>query len=291
MCKRRVILANVLMAVVAAAAFGQTDVVSVTTGEKRDSDPMVSPNGKHLAFASNRTGNFDIYVLTFGQAGISQLTQSKEDDRYPNWSGDSKKIVFNSKRTGTGDLYEMSVDGGSGYLQLTSREDIDEYASYASKGDGLLFATCPKKMIQVRPKMSVVYAEEKGRADSARVLAEGDEARFSSDGKKIIFVSARTKNDDIWIMNSDGGMQTQLTTDPKDDRNPCFSPDGKRVIFASRRTGNFDLWVMDADGGNVRQLTTDPRDETQPCWSSGGYLYYTHKKSETQSNIHRIKAP
>jgi TolB protein len=284
-------IAVVLLIGLVAAAAAHGEPVQITTGERRDADPMVSPNGKHLVFASNRTSNFDIFLITFGQAGVSQLTQDRKDDRSPSWSPDSKKVVFHSKRTANGDIYEMAADGSSGYLQLTSKEEVEEYPCYGPSGGGLLFTTTPKKVVQLRPRRNIVFAQEKGRADQARLLAEGYECRFSPDGKKIGFVSHRTKNNDVWIMKADGGMQTQLTTNPKDDEGPCFSPAGKKIAFSSNRTGNFDIWVMDADGSNPRQLTSDPRDETQPCWSTGGYIYYTLKKSETQSHIYRIEAP
>ncbi len=263
----------------------------ITFGAGKDLDPVVSPDGNHLAFSSNRTGEFSIFMLTFGNEGVFQLTQSPKDDRYPSWSPDGKKIVFCSKRTGKGDLYEMKADGSSGYLQITDKADLEEYPSYAPSGRGLLYATGPKKLVQVRPKMTIVFAEQTGQANNAMPLSEGDEPRFSPDGKKVVFVSRRTKNNDIWLMNADGTQQMQITTAPEDDENPTFSPDGKRIVFASKRTGNFDIWVVDADGGNLRQITSDASDDQQPCWSAGGYIYYTRHTDVGQSNIFRIKAP
>ena len=284
-------LLGLLAAVHAGMAVAQDTPVQITMGDKRDVDPLVSPDGKHLAFASDRTGSYNIFLLTFGKAGVVQLTQSKKDDRHPSWTPDSKTLLFNSKRTGAGDLYEMAYDGSSGFLQLTDRPDIERYACSAPRGAGILFATCPKKTIQFKNKMDIVSAEDRGAANQARRLGEGDEPRFSPYGSKIVFISKRTKNWDVWIMNADGGLQTQLTTDRKDDENPCFSPDGKQIVFASNRTGNYELWVMGVDGSNQRQLTSDPADNTQPCWSVGGYLYYTKASSNTQSTIWRIKAP
>lgn len=267
------------------------DVKQITFGAKRDVDPAVSPNGKCLAFSSNRTGGFNLFMVTFDQAGESQLTQGKKDDRNPNWSADSKKILFCSKRTGNNDLYETSVDGASGFLQLTDREDIEVFPSFTPSGSGLLFARAPKKAVQFTKNMSVVLLDPRGSSGNTRVLAEGEAPRYSPDGKKIVFVSDRTKNKDIWVMNPDGTQQTQLTTAPKDDTDPCFSPDGKKIVFASERTGQFDLWVMDADGTNQRQISSDPADETQPFWSVGGYLYFTRDLGEGKSNIFRVKAP
>lgn len=288
---KRAVAAAILAACFAGLAFAQTAPVQITFGDCRDRDPMVSPDGNHLVFSSDRTRNFDIYILTFGQAGFTQLTQDEKDDRYPNWAPDNKTIVYGSEKTGRGDIYQMGRTGGTGSSQLTASDHIDEYPGFNPRGAGLVFAQGTDKKLRFRPQMKVVLAHTLGQANSPTTLADGDEPSFSSDGKRIVFVSRRTKNNDIWVMNADGSMQTQLTTDDKDDENPRFSPDGKRIVFASDRTGNFDVWVMDADGRNPRQLTSSPADETQPCWSSGGYIYYSLKRGEGKSNIYRIKAP
>ena len=270
-------------------AWAQELPKQMTEGTHRDMDPMISPDGDSIAFASNRTGNFDIWVYNYDEQAFLQITRSEKDDRYPNWSPDSKKVIFTSDRTGKGDIYETSVEGASGNLQLTVSENLEEYPSYRPGTQELLFARSEKRGI-IRKKMTIVLAERPG--STARVIVDdGDEPRFSPDGKRLVFVSRRTKNNDIWLTETTGGALVQLTTSKEDDENPCFSPDGKHIVFASDRTGNFDLWVMDVDGRNLRQLTTDPADEKQPCWSTGGYIYYTREMSESASNIWRVKAP
>jgi len=285
----RLVFASCVVAVSCGPALGQESPVQFTEGAHRDVDPMISPDGNSLAFASDRTGNFDIWVYNYDKKAFMQVTHSEKDDRYPNWTADSKKVLFNSDRTGNGDVYETSVESPAGNLQLTVSEHLEEYASYRPGSQEMVFARAEKRNI-LRRKMAIVLTENP--ASTARVLVDdGDEPRFSPDGKQMVFVSRRTKNNDIWLTDMSGGALLQLTTSEKDDRNPCFSPDGKQIVFASNRTGNFDLWVMDVDGRNVRQLTTDPADERQPSWSSGGYIYYTRDMSQTISNIWRVKAP
>lgn len=287
---RAVFYASACVAMMSCVAFAQEDLLQMTTGAQKDLDPMISPDGHMLAFSSNRTGDFNIFVYDYRKSGFFQLTESPKDDRHPNWSADSNRIVFTSRRTGNGDIFELDANTRSGNLQLTELEDLEEYPSYAPKGQGLLFARAAKRKL-LRREMNIVFMSPVAGGGPGRILAEGDEPRFSPDGEKIVFVSRRTKNNDIWLMNTDGSLQTQLTTSPKEDVSPCFSPDGKHIVFASNRTGNYDIYIMDADGGNVRQVTSHPADETQPCWSREDYIYFVRKMDEKTSNIWRMRAP
>lgn len=262
--------------------------VQITNGEKHDCDPAVSPDGKRMVFASDRTGPFNLYLMTFSEAGVVQLTQSPKDDRNPAWSADGKLIVFDSRRTGSRDLYEMAPQGGSGFLQLSDSEVIEEFPSYTKAG-GLLYTVQPSKM-KVRQHFIMISPEKSGLRGATQ-LTEGNQPRLAPDGTKIVFVSQRTKNKDIWIMSADGGLQTQLTTDSKDDEDPCFSPDGKQIVFASKRTGNHDLWAMNVDGTNVRQLTSGEASDTQPCWGKDGNIYFTRAMDTARSSIFRMAAP
>lgn len=75
------------------------------------------------------------------------------------------------------------------------------------------------------------------------------DARWSVDGKKIVFASNRgtikgKNNYDIWVMGADGDGLTQLTTNGSCDDKPVFAPDGKTVFFRSNRGLVWDIWVM-----------------------------------------------
>ncbi len=88
--------------------------------------------------------------------------------------------------------------------------------------------------------------------------------------EKIAWMSDRSGNMDIWVMDVDGSNPVQLTTDPAEDWFPDWSPGAERIVFASWRAGNSDIWVMDADGSNQTQLTTNASGDFNPVWSPDG---------------------
>jgi len=99
-----------------------------------------------------------------------------------------------------------------------------------------------------------------------------------SGGGLIAFVSDRSGNQDVWIMNADGSDPRQLTTNSAQDGWPAWSPDGTRLAFQSRRGGAFNIFVAavlggsQVDDGAVQKLTSSlpGRDSWEPAWSPDG---------------------
>jgi Tol biopolymer transport system component len=107
---------------------------------------------------------------------------------------------------------------------------------------------------------------------AAAVIAVGGAADASVSGEngKIAFVTDRDGNDEIYLMEADGGNPINLTNNPARDRDPAWSPDGRQIAFTTDRDGNNEIYVMDADGGNPINLTNNPGSDTDPAWSPNG---------------------
>ncbi len=92
----------------------------------------------------------------------------------------------------------------------------------------------------------------------------------SPGGPRIVFVSDRDGNEEIYVMNADGSGVTRLTHNPAYDGGPSWSPDGTRIAFDSERDGNYDIYVMKGDGTEVTRLTDDLEYDGDPSWSPDG---------------------
>ena len=87
---------------------------------------------------------------------------------------------------------------------------------------------------------------------------------------RIVFTSLRDGNNEIYVMDADGGNQENLTNNPANDFDPDWSPDGTKIASSSARGGDRrQIYVMDADGSQPKKLT-DTRDNTDPDWSPDG---------------------
>jgi Tol biopolymer transport system component len=98
----------------------------------------------------------------------------------------------------------------------------------------------------------------------------------------IVFVSDRTGNCEIYLINADGTGLKRLTNNTSYDNRPEWSPDGKQIIFCSERDNkDEDLYIMDADGSNVKRITNTPYREYFPTWSpDGNQIAFTSRKND-----------
>ena len=87
---------------------------------------------------------------------------------------------------------------------------------------------------------------------------------------RIVFVSNRDGDRDIYSMDINGNNLLQLTDHPASDEEPACSPNGRRIAFISERGGPPDLYVMDSRGRNVIKLTNSKFRESRPSWSPDG---------------------
>ncbi len=228
-----------------------------------DSKIALSPDGKHIAFASKIQANQsqdisqNIYVFTIDGGNIKQLTINAGDNVNPSWSPDGTQIAFASNRNGSWDIFRMKIDG-SDVQNLTGDE------------------------------------AGKNSDDNFPAWSPGD-------GSYIAFMTNRDGNWEIYRMDTQGGNPKNLTHDPSDDEMPAWSPDGKQIAFESNRLtqtqdsspvgdldptspslnpcviASRDIGITDFDGRTVNW--PDHRrdsDDRSPSWSPDGrYIVFS----------------
>ena len=228
------------------------NIMTFTAKYTDDYSPAISPDGKWLAFASNRLQNAELYLMDIQTRSLRQLTHTDELDEYmPAFSPDGKSLAFVTERTRGGMMLPPVQASGS---------DPTSAAIYLMDIDG-------------RNQRSVIDIEGAQRAPV-----------FSPDGKRIAFESKAPTNGnerasgdvdnndtlEIYIIHTDGTNKTQLTHNNVDDGHPTWAPDGKRIAFTSMVDDIYQISIVNATGGPAKQLTFSRASHYQPTFSPDG---------------------
>jgi Tol biopolymer transport system component len=193
-----------------------------------DQFPAVSPKGDKIAFLSDRSGDWEIWVMG---------TKDEDDDG----NGDPLTQITNSASITWEFLYAISWSPNGEELAFMNTPDGNNREIYKMNKDG-----------SGQTNLTNDPAFDAG-PDFSPVLPDGT--------TKIAFTSNRTDPDDgttdneIYVMNADGTNVTQLTHNTASDSMPEFSPDGREIAFQSTRDGNLEIYKMNADGSDQVRLT------------------------------------
>jgi len=206
----------------------------VITTTREDSRGAWSPDGKMIAFNSDRTGEMNIWLYSLADRSSRQLTEGQGGDYQANWSPDGQRIAFFSSRAGTSDIWSVDVATGEVKpVRTTTSIDVNPFYS----PDGRLIA---------------YNSDESGRPEVWIMNADGTDARqLTSVGVMGHFLRWNRTGDGV-IFRCPGHGKAQTLEAPIDGREPVvfgevvggshvsFSPDFSRVIDV---VGHKTLWV------------------------------------------------
>jgi Tol biopolymer transport system component len=224
--------------------------------------PTWSPDGRKIAFVSDRTGSAEVYVMNADGSGQRRLTQHAKPKELA-WSPDGRMLAFGSHAVGgPRDVYVMNANG-TGLRNLTPGPGGGEALSWSPDGRKIGF----RSLRDGSGEIYVVNVDGTGLrrlTQLTRNPVSSGGTTFSApvwspDGHKILFVRSGwghgLTNSEIFVMNADGSRQRNLTRNPAPDDDPVWSPDGRKILFVSKRDGYGEVYVMNANGSGPRNLT------------------------------------
>jgi len=228
--------------------------------------PTWSPDGRTIAFGSNRPGERQ-GLSTVASAGgrVRKLTDHSRETRdgRVSWSPDGKRIAFAREEATSRSvaIYIMNARGG-GLRRLAA--DAARPA-WSPDGRSIAFVGAVRG---AKADVYVMRADGSDRRQLTRGTGNDHSPDWSPDGRRIAFFSDRDGNQEIYVMNADGSRQVRLTRKVGHDQAPVWSPDGRRIVFSGEpdfgRQAN--IYVMNADGSRVKRLTTGTQGDLDPSW-------------------------
>lgn len=239
-----------------------------------DASPRFSPDGTRIAFirwTSDTTS--DLWLVDLRTGTEERLTEESRDRHKVSqlqWSADGRSIYFISNRLVNKRLWVLDVAGRGAQLIENFTASID-YFSLAPDGHSLAFTqSTVDSEIEIRPPGS------KGPAKcTINSSVHDDTPRFSPDGERLVFVSNRSGNHELWLSDGQCREAVQLTRFGSGwSGSPRWSPDGSTILFDRREGGKSDLFRIEVQSSRWQQLTSNPADDIMPAWSADGQTIY-----------------
>ena len=230
-----------------------------------------------VVFASDRSGNSEIYVMNADGSSQTRLTTHSASDIVPAWTPDGRIAWSANREAGRGyDIYVMNADG-TGVTNLTRAAGSDRFPSYSPDGTEIVFMSTRDN----NGNFEIYTMKADGTSPKRLTFTANVEEccpDWSPDGSLIVFQTLRDGNFEIYTMNPDGSNQTNLTRHPGYDGTPGFSPDGTKITWRSTRMGN-NIWVMNRNGSSPVRLTSGSFDRTPAFSPDGQKILFTSNRS------------
>jgi len=241
--------------------------------------PAFSPDGRTLAFLRGPTaGVKEIHLVSLPGGEPRRLTHGNTHIFGLTWTPDGAHLIYSSEKGGTAGLWKISVAGGEPEQLAVGREnailpalsrDGRRLAYVQSFGDLNIWRfEVPRAPGRAKPPTKLIASSQMDAGP-----------QFSSDGKKIVFVSTRSGANEIWVCDADGSNLLKLTSFA-DSRTPRWSADGRHVVFDHVLEGQLDIGVASVEGGSPSRLTTDRSNDAVPSWSRDGrWIYFASERT------------
>lgn len=245
--------------------------VEIIASTRWDFQQQYSPDGRQIVFASNRSGNFEIWTCASDGSNPIQVTSFNGPMAgTPRWSPDGKQIVFDGRIGGNADIYAIKATGGTP-RRLTAEVSEDVVPSWSTDGRWIYFASNRNGTWQVWK-----VPAEGGAAE--QVTREGGFApRPSPDGEFIYYAKEPYKNGPLWRVPTKGGAEEVVPGFTKQTWWPVWAVTSDGIYFITTDSGpNSSIEFLDLKTGQYTPILTleKPRNAGLSVSPDGRWLLY-----------------
>lgn len=247
--------------------------IQLTTQDSYECTPIWSPDGKQIAFASDRYGNFDIFMMPSGGGNAQRLTTHSANELPSAFTPDGKQVLFSAS---------IQDPASSALFPTGAMTELYKVPSTGGRTEQVL-GTPAESVCFDKSGDKFYYQDRKGFEDEWRKHHTSSITR------------------DVWMYDIQTGKHTNLTQREGEDRNPVLSPDGQALFFLSERNGGtFNVYSFPvSQPQSIKEVTsfkTHPvrflsiSDDGTLCYGYDGEIYTQQPGSSPQKlNIEIVR--
>jgi Tol biopolymer transport system component len=261
----------------------------LTRGDYGSGWPVWSPDGRRIAFDSDRTDRTprdsrhvnDVFVMKADGSDVKKLTDSKGASGDAAWSPSGSLIVFDAdrgNRKGLRALYVMDANGGKLRRVSTPARPLSDYSPrFSPDSTHLVFLRARGTADNAPAALFTGRLDGSGLHRLTSFSMHVGDSDWSPDGKRIVFEAYPNPAayGDIFVIDATGGRPVNLTRNPAGQAgsaDPVWSPDGRKILFLDIRrvngVGRTGLATMNPDGSARQFISRENIEEHQPDWES-----------------------
>jgi TolB protein len=260
-----------------------------------DADPLFSPDGTMIAFASDRDGNSENYVMNVDGSNVRRVTFHPAVDAFPVISPDGTQLIFDSNRDEENtDIYIRNLNDDRPLIKLTDLPSNEEHRSNCWSPDGTKIVITSDQS----GKSNIYVFNVESSKPQLFISDENADLQypaFSGDGKTLVY-QARSADRSLELRASfsDGTRpQTIFRTEPVAANLamiPAISNDSNRIAFTNRIDRNSEICVINTDGSGIANLTQNAAADANATFSTDGReIYFQSNRDGAYERFHIFK--
>ena len=222
-----------------------TPFTRLTSGPWNDTHPAMSPDGRWIAFASNRSGPWDLYLLDLHNGEVSRLTESQSFESSPTWSPDGNLIAYESYAQDS-EIVIQSVFDDQTLINLSEHPAADYQPAWSPMGRQLAF-------ISTRSGDAEVWLADFDKSDEERFSnlsrtpgADEQNPSWSSQGISLAWAAVQSNNHSIYTWDAASGTRYIGSGDW-----PVWSPDGSTILTSLEDANQTQLTAYGSVDGHL----------------------------------------
>ena len=236
-----------------------------------------------IAFASNRTGNWEIFLMDWDGANQRKITNHGALSILPSWSPDNERMVYTSFARGTSDMYVVNRRDGK-RVRVNSDLALNTSATFSPISNEIAFVGS----VAGNPDIYVIRDDGTNRRRLTSTSSIESTPEWSPNGRQISFTSGRSGSPQIYVMDAEGTNVRRISFDGTWNDDATWSPDGEKIAYTSRVNGRFQIRIANLITNESRIVAGEGSNE-QPTWSPDGQWIAFQSNRSGRWQVYRMR--